>query len=66
MAENAAPVRDEVARKIRNVVDSSNIATAINVGGNGRRSAVSSRQKVTHKDGVTTTTTETTREESDG
>lgn len=64
MTSDGNEIRDEVKRKIRNVVDAKNIASAINVGGKGRRNAVSSRQRVTHKDGITTTTTETTREES--
>ncbi|MDQ4065313.1 MAG: hypothetical protein M3161_04635 [Actinomycetota bacterium] len=61
MAEDTRRER-EVTRKVRNIVDSTNIASAINVGSKGRRSTVSSRQKVTHKDGVTTTTTEMTRD----
>ena len=66
MAENKRRTGDEATRKTHNIVTSNNVASAINVGGKGRRSAVSSRQKVIHRDGVTTTTTETTREESQG
>jgi CMP-2-keto-3-deoxyoctulosonic acid synthetase len=52
--------RDELKRDLKKtIVDATNIASAINVGKRGEHSSVSSRQKVTHRDGVTTTVTET-------
>lgn len=57
-------LRDELKKKIENVVDSANVASAVNVGSNGQRTSVSSRQRVVHKDGVTTTTTERREERS--
>ncbi|HEV3471626.1 MAG TPA: hypothetical protein VG408_00260 [Actinomycetota bacterium] len=59
MHEKARSVRDELKRGLKNVVDATNIASAINVGRRGEHTSVSSRQKVTHRDGVTTTITET-------
>ena|GEM_PF-6343159 len=65
MSDKHRELRDEIKKKIKDAAsDTSNIASAINVGGKGRRTSVSSRQKVVHRDGVTTTTTEKHEERS--
>ncbi len=59
MNDKHRSLKDELKRRIKDAVeDSSNIASAINVGGKGTRTSVSSRQRVVHRDGVTTTITE--------
>lgn len=40
------------------VGEATNLAAAVNVGRGGQTTSISTRQKVVHKDGVTTTTTE--------
>ena len=50
--------RDELKRKIKESVgDGSNVASAVSVGSKGQTTSVSSRQRVLHRDGVTTTVT---------
>lgn len=59
MNDKHRKLKDELKKRIKDAVeDSSNIASAINVGSKGTRTSVSSRQRVVHRDGVTTTTTE--------
>jgi hypothetical protein len=56
-------LQDELKEKIKDAVaQSTNVAAAVNVGGKSKRTSVSSRQRVVHRDGVTTTTTETREE----
>ncbi|MFN2389948.1 MAG: hypothetical protein ABR575_10150 [Actinomycetota bacterium] len=57
-------LRDELKKRIKEAVDEGNVASAINVGGKGSHTSVSSRQQVTHRDGVTTKKTERREERS--
>ena len=65
MGDAGKNFRDELKKKIKESVDhSSNVAAAVNVGSKGQRTSISSRQRVVHKDGVTTTVTEHREERS--
>jgi hypothetical protein len=65
MTEKRRKARDELKKWIENAVsESSNVASAINVGNKGSRTSVSSRQRIVHRDGVTTTVTERREEKS--
>lgn len=70
MAEQQRGLRDELKKKIKDAVtassDTSNIASAIHIGGAGRRTGVSTRQRVVQRDGVTTKVTETREEKGTG
>ena len=58
MTEKSRKLAEELKAKIKDAVSgSSNIASAINVG-KGSHTSVSSRQRVVHRDGHTTTVTE--------
>lgn len=58
-------VREEFKRRIKDAAkETSNIASAINVG-NNKSASTSSRQRVVQRDGVTTTVTETREERRD-
>lgn len=67
MSDKNGDLFDQLKKRINQAVDdgNTNVAKAINVGGKGRRASVSSRQRVVHRDGVTTRVTETHREETD-
>ena len=59
MSERNRKLRDGLKANLEDAItDSTNAASAVNVGGKGKRTSVSSRQRVVHRDGVTTTTTE--------
>ena len=59
MSEKHTEFRDRLKKMITDAVgESSNIASAVNVGSKGTKTSVSSRQRAVHRDGVTTTTTE--------
>lgn len=63
MTDKRSELRDVLKKLItESAGESSNVAKAINVGGSNRHSAVSSRQRVVQKDGVTTKVTETREE----
>ena len=63
MTDKRRSLREELKNVIRDASDeSSNIASAINVGGKNRSSSVSSKQRVIQRDGVTTKVTETREE----
>ena len=65
MGEARKSFRDQLKKKIKESVgESSNIATAVNVGSKGQRTSVSSHQRVVHRDGVTTTVTKQREERS--
>ena len=57
---------EELKKKIKQTIDEggANVASAVNVGGKGQRTSVSSHQRVVQRDGVTTTTTERREERS--
>jgi hypothetical protein len=59
MTEKRKKLRDELKARIEDAVaTSSNVASSINIGQKGSHTSVSSRQRVVHRDGVTTTVTE--------
>ena len=65
MSETHKKRRHDLKQGIKDAVgDGVNIASAVNVGSKGQSTSVSSRQRVVHRDGVTTTTTERTEERS--
>lgn len=59
MTEQTRKLRDQLEKQIGEAVaDGTNIASAVNIGGKGKSTSVRSRQRVVHRDGETTTTTE--------
>lgn len=67
MSEKHKALRDELKKLVTNAADeSTNIASAINVGGNNRHSSVRSKQRVVQRDGVTTKVTEKEERRTDG
>jgi hypothetical protein len=69
MSEKQKKLGDVLKQKIKEAVDEggANVASAVNVGGTGRRTSVSSHQRIVQRDGVRTTITERREErDSDG
>lgn len=66
MADVGKNFRDELKKKIKESIDegSTNVVSAVNVGGKGQHTSVSAHQRVVHRDGVTTTVTEKHEERS--
>jgi hypothetical protein len=59
MTDERKKLRDELKARIEDAVgESTNVASAINIGKGRSHTSVSSRQRVVHRDGVTTTVTE--------
>ena len=66
MGETQKSLREELKKKFKQAIDDggANIASSFNVGGKGQRTSVSTRQRIVHRDGITTTTTERREERS--
>lgn len=59
MPDNHSDAAERLKNRIKKAVgEATNVAAAVNVGRNGGTTSVSTRQKVVHRDGITTTTTE--------